>query len=118
MSNNPGDVGRDQGMALVAANAGMWTIRAQQLLTAICERYAGHERTGEALANYIVEQIGSPHHHNALGSLCGWAVKKGYLVDSGKPRVKLQKPSSHSRKTPIYRFVQPSQAVPIRTSRS
>jgi len=112
--SSPGDRARDEGMNRASENAGLWNLRGQQLLVRLCERYAGYERSGEEINNRIVAEIGEPPNHpNAKSSLCGWGVQKGYLVDTGKPRVKLKKTSSHSRKTPVYRLVHPQQAVAL-----
>jgi len=118
MTRGPGDEGRDEGMGRAEKHAGLWSVHAHQLMTAICERWPGNERTGEAIGDYIVEKLGPPpNHNNAIGSLIGWGVMKGYLVETDKPRVKLQKPTSHSRKTPIYRLVHPRDAISIPRTR-
>ena len=89
---------RDAALTTVSANAGSWmeealeAVRHSPLLTA----------TGEDIRLYVEKRIGPPHHHNAYGALIMNAVRRGYIVPTGR-YLKMRTPKSHGRKTPEYR---------------
>lgn len=105
-----GEARRDEGIERALENAGAWKHRSRDLVMDSA-RLTGLHMTGEDIRKYVVERVGSPHHHNAWGGLIMGLVKRKRLVEVG--RIKMRDPRSHARKTPVYRV-----AVPVEEDRT
>jgi hypothetical protein len=93
---------RDEAIKTVLENAGHdWKDKALHIIAAMPK---GMLATGEDLRLSIADKIGNPHHHNAYGALIMNAVRKGYLMQTGK-YVRMRTPKSHARATPLYRVI-------------
>lgn len=59
------------------------------------------KHTGESIRSAVEKHLGPAHHPNVYGALVAHCLRLGYLNPTGD-MVRMQKPSSHGRKTPIY----------------
>ena len=63
--------------------------------------------TGEDVRLRIVQILqDEPHHHNAWGAIISGAVRRGYLVPTGR-YLPMKTAKSHARKTPEYTHEEP-----------
>jgi hypothetical protein len=63
-----------------------------------------HGITGEDIRFMLLPHIGHPTTPKAWGALIGAAIKQGIIEATGAYR-KMKDVRSHSRKTPVYRFM-------------
>lgn len=93
-----GDLLRDAGIDSVKANNPDFISDA---LVLVERMEPGALMTGEDI-RAKVEQVTTPKHPNAWGALIRTLVTKGILKPTGHYR-KMQRPTSHSRRNPVYR---------------
>lgn len=99
-SASASEAARDQGIAMVARNAG--TAFMEQAKAVILERLSGTECLAEEMRRVCEEAGIQPHHHNAWGSLTNQLVRAGVLIDTGRLG-KSTSLRSHARRQPIWR---------------
>lgn len=88
---------RDEALERVKRNSGPWFDRALAYIATL-ETWRG---TGEDLRILITNAVGSPHHHNAWGSLTRVAMRRGLIIPTGQ-RVAMRGSKSNARKTDVY----------------
>lgn len=92
------------GMSLAAAASGPWFPQAQLTLMRICQLCGGMTATGEGLGNAVTTYYCAPSRPQAWGALISWAIKQKLIIVTGD-RHRMKKPSSHARKTDVYRIL-------------
>lgn len=89
----------DEAMAQVASHNPSWMEKA---ITHIRAFSAGGALTGEQIRYSVTNAgLGEPGSPNAWGALIRLAIKRGYLIHSGRYEPMTDK-RSHGRKTPVY----------------
>jgi len=83
----------------VAENAGAWMDQALSAMRFLSKR---RQWTGEDIRLTLEMTVGSPHHHNAWGSLILRAIRDKLIIPTGR-YVPMKTGKSHARKTPVYR---------------
>jgi hypothetical protein len=97
---------RDAGIQRVTEHNESWHTK--------CLDYLGHlskrsypiipgDFLGEDIRDLLTDVIGEPRHVNAWGALIQAAVKKGYLLDTGR-YTKARSVKAHARTVKIYRW--------------
>ena len=97
---------RDEGLEQVEENALPWFDQAVACVQSMCAVGNGQVFAGENIRYWVREAIGEPHHHNAWGALINTAVRLKIITDTGEEK-HMAKPSSHGRRTPLYRWGEP-----------
>lgn len=98
---------RDEALDQVEENAAPWFDQGiAQVAMLAATRRADERFRGEQIRYWVREEIGEPHHPNAWGALINAAVRRKIIVDTGEEQ-QMSKPSSHARRTAVYRWGEP-----------
>lgn len=93
---------KEEALDRVAENSGGWW---DEAMTSLRKVPLGTEGTAEKFGRLMREGgLGPPHHPNVWGAFTNRALKAGLLEDLDTRRP-MEKPSSHARRTPVYRRI-------------
>ena len=97
------EASRNEAIERVVANTPEWFKANYYRLMA--EQAPGLEVpfTGEDFRFYAEPRIGHPHHQNSWGGLWNGAVRRGWVIATGR-RKQMEGPLSNARKTDLYRW--------------
>lgn len=90
---------RDKNLTEALRNDTGW---ADRLYAYVYRHLAGMECTGEEIRTAAVGTVGTPRHPNCWGAAIMLMVRDGLLEDTGYVR-SMARPSSHARRTPIWK---------------
>lgn len=94
----PAERARDAALKEVAETSGTWMDSALAMLVDVLHG----EFTGEDIKNrLLLKGLPEPHHNNAWGALTMTAVRRKYIVRTGK-WTPMRAKKSHARMTPVY----------------
>jgi hypothetical protein len=98
-----GDLLRDEALAKVERSNSEWMEQALSAVRQMNFRHYGREVTGEEIRQYVSDRLPAPLSPNAWGALVATAVKRGWLVDTGRT-AKPKDPRSHASRKPLWRW--------------
>lgn len=99
-----GQILRDKGIKTVTENSqGIWKDTAYAIL---CKRASKKGSFNyDDIEQQILDEVGPPHHPNAIGALMRHALQEKIIVEAGYRQAR--RPSAHARNVKIYVGINP-----------